>query len=168
MVNDTIKIICESRLLIGFLGEKHQAGWWDSSFLSKSSISFLAPVYPNSILSAQYYGVCQAASKVHDEHIGLGRNYHLYRLPDSIERLLAKTLQDKEFSSLISNNISEKNSVMSRLIGFCGVTVDLAEGPIAIGDFSDDTLDGLIRKSLSYYLKAFENNCKSFPYMRYL
>ena len=55
-------------------------------FLSSSSKAFLGPIYPNSIDIAQYSGVCQAASIVHDEHIGIGKHYHLYRLPDAIER----------------------------------------------------------------------------------
>jgi len=31
---------------------------------------------------------------VHDDHIGVGANYHLYRLLDSVERSAAKDLFD--------------------------------------------------------------------------
>ncbi|NQV48955.1 MAG: BrxE family protein [Candidatus Marinimicrobia bacterium] len=96
MENNLIELIVETRFLVGFLGEKEQANWWGSSFLSKSSSAFLTPVFPKTTPTAQYHGICQAAKRVHDEHIGLGRNYHLYRLPDSIERSLANAMNDQD------------------------------------------------------------------------
>jgi hypothetical protein len=122
MTEELITALCETRLLVGFLGEKHQAGWWDSSFLSASSNAFLAPVFPNSMMLAKYNGVCRAASRVHDDRIGLGRHYHLYRLPDAIERLLAQTLQNDARTSELSKNISDRETAMNRLHGYCGGT----------------------------------------------
>lgn len=168
MTTELIKEICEFRLLIGLLGEKHQGAWWDCSFLSSSSTAFLAPIYPNSIPIAQYYGVCQAAAMVHDEHIGIGRHYHLYRLPDSIERMLSKRLQDKEFSLKANKYLTDRETAINRLKDLGAVEIDRAEGPVAVGDFSDTTLYNLLEKSLSYYLTAFESGFKTFPYMRCL
>lgn len=162
------KDICEFRLLIGFLGEKHQAAWWDCSFLSPSSTAFLAPIYPNSTPLAKYSGISQAAAMVHDEHIGIGRHYHLYRLPDSIERMLSKQLQDKEFSLQVNKYLTDKETTINRLKGLGAVKTDPAEGPVAVGDFSDTTLYNLLEKSLSHYLTAFESGFKTFPYMRCL
>jgi len=161
-----IKDICEFRLLIGFLGEKHQDAWWDCSFLSSSSTAFLAPIYPNSVPLAKYSGVSHAAAIVHDEHIGIGRHYHLYRLPDSIERMLSKRLQDKEFSLQANKYFTDKETALNRLKGLGVINIDRAEGPVAVGDFSDTNLYQLLEKSLSYYLTAFEGGFKTFPYMR--
>lgn len=166
MTHELITILCETRLLVGFLGEKHQAGWWDSSFLSSASSAFLTPIFPKSMLLAKYNGVCQAASRLHDDSIGLGRHYHLYRLPDSIERLLAQTLQDQGQASELAQNISDRDTALSRLHEYCGGTVDKAEGPIAVGDFADKQLKELLDMSSRYYVQAFENNCQCFPYMR--
>ena len=168
MATELIKEICEFRLLIGFLGEKHQSAWWDCSFLSSSSTAFLAPIYPNSVPLAQYYGVNQAAAKVHDEHIGIGRHYNLYRLPDSMERMLSKKLQDKEFSLQVSKYLTDRQTALNRLKKLGAVKIERTEGPIAVGDFSDTTLYNLLEKSLSYYLTAFEYGFKTFPYMRCL
>ncbi|NQU65671.1 MAG: BrxE family protein [SAR324 cluster bacterium] len=154
------------RMMIGFMGEKNQADWWDSSFLSASSVTFLTPVYPKSVLLAQYNGVCQAAMRVHDSHIGIGRHYHLYRLPYSIERLLTKRLQDQECAAQMKKNIVDKDTVNSGLSKLSGSPVALSEGPIVVGDFSDKDLEGLLKKSLMYYLIAFENDRKCFPYMK--
>ena len=160
--------LCEYRLLIGFLGEKQLSSWWDCSFLSSSSPAFLAPIYPKSILLAQYTGVCQAASIIHDEHIGIGRHYHLYRLPDSIEWSISKCLQDEKFALQIKEHLTDKYSALNRLKELGAKKIDRSEGPVSIGDFSDTRIHQLIRKSLSYYLNAFENDYKSFPYMRCL
>jgi len=163
-----LKEICRLRLLIGYLGEKQQANWWGSSFLSKSSVTFLSPVFPKTTLVAQYNGVCQAAKRVHDEHIGLGRNYHLYRFPDTIERMLSKTIHDldQEGSSFISEHYPDIEMAISQLRSFSGTTVDTAEGPVAVGDFSDRKVGSLLKTSVAYYLKAFENRLKCYPYMR--
>lgn len=166
MTRDTISIICESRLLVGLLGEKHQAGWWDCLFLSPSSPAFLTPVYSNSVLWAQYTGVCQAAMRIHDEHIGIGRHYHMYRLPDPIEQNFSKYLQNNDFSSHISTYLETRESALARLTDLGAQKADRAEGPIVVGDYSDSRLSNLIKKSLSYYLTAFESGYKTFPYMR--
>ena len=36
--------IAELRVLVGYLGEKAQANWWSSEFLSNNAVTFLAPI----------------------------------------------------------------------------------------------------------------------------
>lgn len=165
---DSIAIhsICESRMLVGFLGEKHQASWWESSFLSSSSKAFLTPTYPNSSILAQYRGVCQAASLIHDEHIGMGKHYNLYRLPDSIERMLSSYLQDDESAKTVTKYISTREIVLDRLRALGAQNIEPSDGPVIVGDFSDTDLDKLLSISLSHYKAAFDSGCKTFPYMR--
>lgn len=38
--------ILQLRLLVGFLGERAQFGWWPTSFYEQSSRLFLEPVFP--------------------------------------------------------------------------------------------------------------------------
>jgi hypothetical protein len=169
MKQEILKTICETRILIGFLGEKNQANWWDTSFLSGISLSFLTHIYPKSVFTAQYTGVCKAASIVHDEHIGIGNHYHLYRFPDSIEKSLFNiALQDLEWSSEIKEHIANKENALNRLAIIAKRDCDLSEGPVIIGDFEDKNLERLIREASSHYLLAFQKNVKSFPYMRCL
>ena len=166
MDSKIVELIVEARFLVGFLGEKEQSNWWGSSFLSKPSSAFLTPVFPKTTKIAQFHGISEAAKRVHDEHIGLGRNYHLYRLPDSIERSLANTLSDTNVAASILENISDSDTAMFSLSKLCTKSDEMEEGPIAVGDFSDDKLGELVKQSLSHYLRAFQNDLKCFPYMR--
>ncbi len=166
MADNCFKTICETRILVGFLGEKGQAAWWESSFLSSSSKTFLAPIFPNTMAVAQYTGVCQAASIVHDEHIGIGRHYHLYRLPDSIERQLLKCIQDREFAESLSQYLSSQEAAMNRLKELGAKTIKKTEGPIVAGDYSDAKLNDLVSVARSHYIAAIQQGYKSYPYMR--
>jgi hypothetical protein len=40
--------------------------------------------------------VKEAAARVHDEYIGVGKVYHLFRLPEHIEQALHSSLRDFE------------------------------------------------------------------------
>jgi hypothetical protein len=42
--------IVRLRLAVGLLGERDQAGWWPSGFMSQASKAFLAPVFGERVL----------------------------------------------------------------------------------------------------------------------
>ena len=166
MKPDWMQSICETRILVGFLGEKQQASWWGSSFLSSSSKAFLGPIYPNSIGVAQYSSVCQAASIIHDEHIGIGKHYHLYRLPDAIEHAIFKCMQTHEVMNNISDFLKNSETALERLKELGEDTVKKSDGPVAVGQYADNKLDALIQISRSHYITAFDADYKTFPYMK--
>ena len=93
----TLAQIVRLRLLVGFLGERSQFNWWPSAFFISSSSAFLSPIFTKTAFTAQYHGVKEAASRVHDEHIGVGKVYHLFRLPETVEQTLFGHLQDPGF-----------------------------------------------------------------------
>lgn len=161
-----IKDICNLRLIIGYLGEKDQKSWWNSTFFSKSSKAFLSPTYPKSFLLAQYNGVCKAACLVHDEHIGIGAHYHLYRLPDSIEKSLPNLLKDADFSNSINQILSTKENAIQFLENLYQFKVKKSEGPTSVGDYSDEKLGDLLNTIGSHYLHAMKTDYKSFPYLK--
>ncbi len=165
MKPDSMQCICETRILVGFIGEKQQASWWESSFLSSSSRVFLGPIYPNSIDIAQYSGVCQAASIVHDEHIGISKHYHLYRLPDAIERVLFKCIQEHSVFDKMADFLKSTDAAVKRLKELGADAVKRSDGPVSAGQYSDNKLDALIQISRSHYISAFEGIYKTFPYM---
>ncbi|QTR49141.1 BrxE family protein [Candidatus Thiothrix anitrata] len=152
--------------MVGFLGEKNQANWWMSNFINRSSDAFLLPIYPRTTLLAQYHGVCEAALLVHDEHIGVGNTYHLYRLPNSIERVVAESIRDNSGSATLKDKLSDKDAALTALQAFAHTTVEKAEGPVAIGVFQDAALENLLAVSAAHYLQAFRENYQCFPYMR--
>lgn len=166
MNNDIVNLIVELRLLVGFLGEKSQSNWWGSNFIGATSEAFLAPVFSRTILLAQYQGVSEAALIVHDDHIGVGANYHLYRLPDSIERSASKSLADRTNEQQLKTVLENSESALTRLGELASAEASKSEGPNLVGTYSDAGLLDLLAKSASCYLRGFREGYKCFPYMR--
>lgn len=165
MTKDIYKLIAELKLLIGYLGEKNQFNWWDSNFLGTSSGVFLIHPYPRTTLLAQYHGVSEAALLAHDESVGIGHNYHLFRLPVSIERSIASAVREMTLANSLGNALSSKENALSRLTELA-IKANAEDGPVNIGNFDESCLEQLIRTSAGCYLSAFEQGKRSFPYMR--
>lgn len=166
MNSKTIRKLCETRLTVGFLGEKHQRSWWSSSFLSHSSKPFLNPIFTNSIRVAQYSGVCKAACIVHDKQIGIGKYYHLFRLPDSVEYSLLKCVQTDDFSEYFFEVLSNRETALNWLAGDSPTEIQKLEGPLSIGDYSDNKLKRLVDIAKQHYFYAMKNDYITLPYMR--
>ena len=166
MNNDVVKLMVELRLLVGFLGEKSQCNWWASNFIGTSSEAFLAPVFSRTTMLARYHGVCEAAMLVHDEHIGVGANYHLYRMPDPAERAAAKALTDTDFQQQLIEILSSSEVAQTRLDELATTDTNRVEGPVVLGSYADTDLKQLLSQCASYYLRAFKERYKCFPYMR--
>jgi hypothetical protein len=167
MNDNSLQNILDTRLIVGFLGEKQQAAWWSSSFLSTTSKAFLSPIFPNTIQVAQYSGVCQAATIIHDEHIGIGGTFHLFRLPDPIERALLKCIQNQNDEDSATKYIGSHDIALDLLKNLGIESIAKSEGPYAVGDYTDDQVIKLIQICRSYYYHAFQEGYKVFPYMRY-
>src|SRR5262245_6572127 len=73
------------RTAVAFLGERPQAKWWDSGFLNSVGFQYLTLIYPKTVASAALTAAAEAACRIHDERIGRGRIFHLFRLPPEIE-----------------------------------------------------------------------------------
>src|SRR5271165_1656301 len=89
----TVMQIVSLRLAVGLLGERDVAQWWRSGFMSPTSSAFLAPVFGSKVLQAKYQGALAAAQRVHDEHVGVGRAFHPFRLPEIMEQRLFDAVQ---------------------------------------------------------------------------
>ncbi|MGQ7848550.1 BrxE family protein [Granulosicoccus sp. 3-233] len=166
MKNNIVESLAELRLLVGFLGEKTQHNWWGSSFIGATSEAFLAPVFPRTTMLARYHGVSEAAMLVHDEHIGVGANFHLYRLPDSLERAAAKVVATDSSKELMNSVLGSSEAALARLSELCVMDAEKVEGPVVVGNYSDAALNDMVQLSTSHYLKAFTGAYKCFPYMR--
>ena len=166
MNNDVVKLIVELRLVVGFLGEKSQHNWWGSNFIGATSEAFLAPVFSRTTMLARYHGVCESAMLVHDERIGVGANFHLYRLPDSVERAAAKEVASSDSKTLMSSVLASSEAALTRLSELSITKANKAEGPVVVGTYSDTGLKDILHQSARHYLPAFTDGYKCFPYMR--
>ncbi|MGI1968917.1 BrxE family protein [Shewanella sp. ISTPL2] len=160
-----IELIAELKLIIGFLGEKSQYNWWESNFLGASSGAFLTHTFPRTKLLSQYNGVSQAALIVHDDRIGIGQNYHIFRLPVSVERSVARAINEFESEDKIVRSLSTKEAAEKRLseLAYNAIAED---GPMNIGIFDEHNLENLIKTCAGCYVSAFEQDKKCFPFMK--
>jgi hypothetical protein len=157
-----IEAILTMRFAVGLLGEKEQAGWWPSSFMSLSSSAFLLPVFGANIFQARYQGIVEASKRVHDERIGVGRVFHLFRLPEATEQRLFDNLSSSEGKAaarVLSPGIARE--ALSRL---AVPSPEAKQGPLSIGSPEDlDKADWLGTAS-SLYAAAFAAGLRCFPY----
>ena len=64
--------------------------------------------------------------------------------------------------------LSSQEAVISRLKELGTESLEIAEGPITVGDYSDEKLDMLFKIIRGYYITAIQQGYETFPYMRCL
>ena len=160
------KNLAALRAAVGYLGEKAQYAWWQSSFFTPISASFLIPVFPRTQCLAQCHGVTVAASRVHDEHIGVGRVYHLFRLPEDIEQVIHRALHEPELCDRIAQCTSTVDLAFDLLRQNSIAPVGESEGPTHVGDEKDLRRENSWKKVAAYYLRGFESKSQVYPYFR--
>jgi hypothetical protein len=158
--------LATKRTVIGYLGERGQFGWWQSSFFTNGSDSFLSPVFARTQFLAQYSGVSHAARLVHDERIGVGHVYHLFRLPEEMEQRIHHVLNSSELERMIKKIISSKESAINYLRNNSAEGHNTkAMGPTRVGGIKSLNDGKLWSIVCGRYLHAFENQLEIFPYI---
>ena len=160
MEPEFIELLSRLRLAIGYLGEREQFGWWQSSFFIRGSSAFLSPLFARTQVLAQCNGVTKVASIIHDERIGVGNVYHLFRLPEEIELNIHKKLH--EFKP--EDTFTTKESALDYLRKHSIKSDQSSVGPTRVGNKKSlyelrswQLLSGL-------YLFAFEKRVEIYPY----
>lgn len=164
MTRKDLKEIAKLRVCIGFLRESHQYSWWQSSFFFVSSLAFLSPVFGKTSFLAQYYGVKEAATIVHDKHLGVGKGvFHLFRLPETLEIELHGLFEDQEIVKDLKQVIGNKDSA-EQFLRERAITCDVLEhGPVRLGDYTDVVMKSAWQIAAQHYLKAFQEGARIFP-----
>ena len=164
MSSQLIEELARLRIVIGFLGEKEQFGWWQSSFFTSGSDAFLSPLFGRTKVLARCNGVTRAAALVHDERIGIGHVYHLFRLPEEIEQGIHQALHDQALGQTLKKASASRESALGYLRQLAGTTESTGVGPIRVGNTEAlrelktwQTVSGV-------YLSAFEHQTMIFPY----
>ena len=157
--------LVQLRILVGYLGEKAQFGWWPTEFYGGTSDAFLSPVFGKTADLARYNGVLEAARRLHDDHIGVGQAVHLFRFPAVVEQSIHEELVNKGIEAAILTDLESKDAAYSALRSLSDSSTTRSEGPIQIGELSDLGSKAWIGKTAACYLNAFENGTKCFPYL---
>ena len=150
------------RLLIGFLGERAQFGWWPTAFFDPSSRHFIEPIFARSPRLAQYHGVLEAARRLHDERLNVG-SYHLFRLPEELEQDLHLLVQTRQKELSHDSPPRDKQSAMTELFDIAQNKSRDSVGPISIGRVSD--IADHLKEIAAVYYTAFSSSSQSFPYL---
>ena len=162
---DRLQAIARLRVIVGYLGEKAQFDWWPTGFYTPSSAAFLNPVFARTAPLAQYHGVKEAARRVHDEHVGVGRVFHLFRLPETLEQSLFEWLQEPASAAAALPDISSRATALDALQSFFRTTGPVFEGPVQIGTRADLERDGWLAAAARCYHGAFTKGTRSYPYL---
>jgi hypothetical protein len=152
------------RLAVGLLGEQEQSAWWPSSFLGRHAQTFLNPIFGNKTRMAQYNGVTEAACRVHDERIGVGRVFHLYRLPETIEQWISNAFQEGSLPEEVTRCFDSREAGESILAGLAKVPAVVKPGPVRLGGADMiNSRDGVAHLAATYRA-AFQTSIRCYPY----
>ena len=152
------------RTIVGYLGEKAQHDWWPCAFYSPSSSAFLQPIYPRSLLAAAYHGVVEAARRLHDQHIGIGRVFHLFRLPEEQERELHTFAIDPQAMNALIPFTGSSELAMAELARIAQGGLTAPEGPVKVGTRHTLLSNEAVEEIARHYHDAFRRGIRCFPY----
>ena len=156
--------IAALRAVVGYLGEQGQSAWWPSSFFAPSSKAFLAPVFARTVFLAQCQGVRQAAAKVHDEHIGVGHVYHLFRLPEDLEQAIHRFLHDTQAVQRIARHASDTSAAIGFLQEHSDLPGGAGVGPTRIAETAAIRDARAWRTAAGHYAAALDGGSQVYPY----
>jgi hypothetical protein len=156
--------LLQVRLLVGFLGERAQFGWWPTAFYEASSRLFLEPVFSKTFRLAQYHGVLEAGRRLHDEHLSVG-SYHLFRLPEEVEQDLHTLVQSSAGEELAGKMPQAKDAALETLKRLAPQVTKTSEGPTAVGSIKDIDSPEVMHAIACAYFSAFSQNAKTYPYL---
>ena len=159
-----IENLAALRTLVGYLGEREQFGWWPSAFFAPGSGAFLTPLFARTQFLAQCNGVTQAAALVHDERIGVGQVYHLFRLPEDIEQSIHRLLSDDVTRKRAESQLVDQSTALAMLRGLASRPAAEGIGPTRTGSIADLRTQEAWQAAAAHYLHAFEGGGQVFPY----
>ena len=106
-----------------------------------------------------------AAAKGHDEVIGVGRIYHLFRLPIGLEQASADALNDAAFVQKVQAKLANRELALARLAELAEKAESISPGPVSLGQMSQD-LNAELKRAAGFYWAAFTSGIQTFPYVR--
>lgn len=163
---DHLAKLATLRILVGYLGEREHFAWWQSAFFAPGSQAFLAPLFARTQLLAQCNGVTRAAALTHDERIGVGHVYHLFRLPEDVEQSIHRILNREDVCTRVEAPLANRGTALASLRELAGQQEIAGIGPTRVGATANlRTLDAW-SAAAAYYRHAFEHGSQVYPYFR--
>ena len=153
------------RALVLVLGETTSPPWWRTDLLSSTGRHFCQRLFPRSAVAAAMHACGRAACGVHDHAIGARGVFHLFRLPELLEReiqhqLTGSTATLDELASLLGTH----TEMLARLEQMSATSKSVHTGPKKIASVDDLSAPETYSRMASIYLSAFRSNNRVFPY----
>ncbi len=164
MKESYLSTLLKMRLLVGFLGERAQFGWWPTSFNEASSRLFLEPVFSKTSRLAQYHGILEAARLLHDEHLSVG-SYHLFRMPEEIEQDLHALVLSPLGEEISAKVTLKKEEALEAIKHLSPKDPKVSEGPTTVGSIKDIDSPDTLKAIAGAYLSALSRNARAYPYL---
>jgi hypothetical protein len=152
--------ILRLRVLVGYLGERQQPSWWASSFFDPTSEAFLAPIFGDAAANARVVGVTEAARRIHDDAIGVGRTFHLFRLPETLEQALHLAVSRSKQAA----SIKSVDTALAELGALSSCDSVPKPGPSHVGPLTMLANMQWVPVVASHYQAAFAAGIRTFPY----
>jgi hypothetical protein len=149
------------RVAVAFLGERRNRKWWDTDFLSEVGRQYFQLIFPRTALQASIHSASAAALKFHDERIGVGRVFHLFRMDYDTEFRLHRLALEIDPAQLTS--LLETGAAIAHLKA-TAQKVTPSPGPINVGRKEDALKMNSISKLAGYYLAATQSDQLALPY----
>lgn len=159
-----LEYLAKLRVVVGYLGERERFSWWQSTFFTAASQAFLAPIFARTSFLAQCSGVTWAAARVHDERIGIGHVYHLFRLPEDMEQDLHQLLHAAELTQEILHLTSDQEMALNFLQQAAEPAAAPAVGPTLVGNIEELRQLTPWRIACAHYTHGFSQGLEIFPY----
>lgn len=164
MKQEIVEILVKLRAAVGVLGEHGPRPRWPSAFATASSRAFLSPLFPRTLHLSQLRGVISAASRVHDERIGVGDVYHLFRLPEEIEQAVHRLMLTPPGTAAFAAAAADPSAATSTLASLAAGVTAQAVGPARIGGTEEMGDKAAWQKVAGQYAYGFKADTEVFPF----
>jgi hypothetical protein len=151
------------RLVIGYLGQRKQSGWWDCDFLDATGIRFLEATFPRTAWAAALRSTTEAACTVHDQALGRIGNSHLFRLPPALEDQLEHALERMDWTEACKQ-IESRDTAMDMLKRIADAVIKAPTGPVQVGVANRILTSTAVHELAAHYHSAFQDGIRCFPY----
>ena len=160
---EAIKTFIQLRLVVGYLGQRKQAGWWDCDLLDATGLRFLETVFPRTARAAALRSTAEAAGIVHDKALGRVGNYHLFRLPPALEDRLENCIDEIDWAKL-GKQVESREVAMEALKQLSDGVVKAPSGPVQVGVERRILASTAVHELAAHYHSAFQDGIRCFPY----
>lgn len=158
-----VQQLIQLRLIVGYLGQGKQFGWWDCNFLDATGLRFLETTFPRTARAAGLRSTTEAACTLHDKALGRVGNFHLFRLPPALEDRLEHDLGRIEWDEAFKH-VATPDDAISTLRQLADAVINAPSGPVQVGVEHRILTTTAIRELAAHYQSAFQGGIRCFPY----